>query len=65
MVEWLSSWHAEEKVRGSILDLATCISEIGYLQSPSCDMAEIRFCTTKAMEVFNTTNQKTRQWKIE
>ena len=39
--EWLSSWLAEQEVRGSIPRLATWISEIGYLLLPSRDMAEI------------------------
>ena len=30
MVKWLSSWLAEQEVRGSISELATKISEIGY-----------------------------------
>ena len=41
VAEWLSSWLAEQEVRGSILRLATWISEIGYLLLPSRDMAEI------------------------
>ena len=41
VVEWLSSWLAEQEVRGSIPGLATWISEIGYLLFPSRDMAEI------------------------
>ena len=41
VAEWLSSWLAEQEVRGSILRLATWISEIGYLPLPSRDMAEI------------------------
>ena len=41
MAEWLSSWLAEQEVRGSIPRLATWISEIGYLPLPSRDMAEI------------------------
>ena len=40
MAEWLSSWLAEQEVRGSIPRLATLISEIGYLLLPSRDMAE-------------------------
>ena len=39
--EWLSSWLAEQEVRGSIPSLATWISEIGYLLLPSRRMAEI------------------------
>ena len=35
-----SSWLAEQEVRGSILGLATTISEIGYLLLPSRDMAK-------------------------
>ena len=41
VAEWLSSWLAEQEVGGSILRLATWISEIGYLPFPSRDMAEI------------------------
>ena len=41
VAEWLSSWFAEQEVRGSIPRLATWISEIGYLLLPSRDMAEI------------------------
>ena len=38
---WPSAWLAEQEVRDSIPGLATQISEIGYLQLPSRDMAEI------------------------
>ena len=31
VVRWLSSWLAEQEVRGSISALSTTISEIGYL----------------------------------
>ena len=41
VAEWLSSWLAEQEVRGSIPGLATWISEIGYLLLPSRDMTEI------------------------
>ena len=41
VAEWLSSWLAEQEVRGSIPGLAIRISEIGYLLFPSRDMAEI------------------------
>ena len=41
MVKWLSSWLAEQEVRGSIPGLATWISEIVYLLLRSRDMAEI------------------------
>ena len=37
----LSSWLAEQEVRGSIPRLATWNSEIGYLLLPTGDMAEI------------------------
>ena len=37
----LSSWLAEQEVRGFIPGLANWISEIGYLLLPSPDMAEI------------------------
>ena len=36
----LSSWLAEQEVRGLIPGLAATISEIGYLLLPSRDMAE-------------------------
>ena len=41
VAEWLSSWLAEQEVRGSSPHIATWISEIGYLLLPSRDMAEI------------------------
>ena len=41
VVKWLSSWLAEQEVRGSILGLTTWISEICYLLLPSRYMAEI------------------------
>ena len=41
VADWLSSWLAEQEVRGSIPRLATWISEIGYLPLPSRDMAEM------------------------
>ena len=41
VVEWLSSWLAEQEARGSNPGLATLISEIVYLLHPSRDMAEI------------------------
>ena len=41
VAEWISSWLAEQEVRGSIPRLATWISEIGYLPLQSRDMAEI------------------------
>ena len=41
VAEWLSSWLAEQDVRGSIYRLATWISEIGYLPFPSRDIGEI------------------------
>ena len=40
VVEWLSSWLAEQEVRSSIPVLTTWISKIGYLLLPSRDMAE-------------------------
>ena len=39
VAEWLSSWLAEQEVRGSIPYLANWISEIGYLLLQSRDMA--------------------------
>ena len=36
----VSSWLAEQEVRGSIPGLASTISEIGHLLLPSHDMAE-------------------------
>ena len=41
VVEWVSTWLAEQEIWGSIPGLATWISEIGYLLLPSRDMAEI------------------------
>ena len=41
VAEWLSSWLAEQEVRGSIPGLASWISEIGYLLLQSRDMADI------------------------
>ena len=41
MAEWLSSWLAEQEVRGSIPHLATWISEIDYIPLPSRDMTEL------------------------
>ena len=41
VVKWLSSWLAEQEVRGSILGLAAMISEICYFLLSSRDMAEI------------------------
>ena len=41
VVYWLSSWLAEQEVRGSIPGIAATISENGYLLLPSRDMAEI------------------------
>ena len=38
--QWLSSWLAEQEVRGSFPGLATTISEICYLLLQSHDMAE-------------------------
>ena len=38
--QWLSSWLAEQEVRGSIAGLVATISEIGYLLLPCRDMAE-------------------------
>ena len=42
VAEWLSSWLAEQEVRGSIPCLAIWISEIGYILLQSRDMAEIQ-----------------------
>ena len=41
VAKWLSSWLAEQEVRGSIPGLVATISEIGYLLLPCRDMAEI------------------------
>ena len=41
VAEWLSSWLAEQEIRGSIPHLAPWISEIDYLPLPMRDMAEI------------------------
>ena len=40
VVLWLSSWIAEQEIRGSIPGLVDTISEIGYLLLPRHDMAE-------------------------
>ena len=40
MVLWLSSWLAEQEVKGSIPGLAATISEIGYLLLLCRDTAE-------------------------
>ena len=39
VAEWLSSWLAEQEVRGSIPGLATRITEIGFPLLPRRDMA--------------------------
>ena len=57
VAEWLSSWLAEQGVRGSIPRLATWISEIGYLPLPSRDVAEIPLKRRKSS--IQPTNQKT------
>ena len=57
--QWLSSWLAEQEVRGSIPHLATLISEIGYLRLPSRDMAEIPLKRRKSS--IQRTNQPTNQ----
>ena len=57
MAEWLSSWLAEQEVRGSIPGLATWISEIGYLLLPSRDMAGIPLKRRKSS--IQPTNQPT------
>ena len=57
LAELLSSWLAEQEVRGSIPHLATWISEIGYLPLPSRDMAEIPIKRRKSS--IKPTNQ---QW---
>ena len=57
VVEWLSSWLAEQDVRGSIPRLTTWISEIGYLLLPSRHMAEIPLKRRKSS--IQPTNQPT------
>ena len=57
VAEWLSSWLAEQEVRGSIPRLATWISEIGYLPVLSRDMAEILLKRRKSS--IQSTNQPT------
>ena len=58
MVWWLSSWLAEEEVRGSISGLVAMISETGYLLLPSRDMAEIPLKRRKSsIQQTNQTNQ--------
>ena len=47
---WLSSWIAEQEVRGSIPCLATSSSEIGYLLLPSRDIAEIPLKRRKSLK---------------
>ena len=59
VAEWLSSWLAEQEVRGSIPGLATWISEIGYLLLPSRDMAEIPLKRRKSPIQPTQTNQPT------
>ena len=56
VAEWLSSWLAEQEVRGLILSLATLISEIGYLLLPSRHMAEIPLKRLKSS--IQPTNQR-------
>ena len=51
----LSSWLAEQEVRGSIPSLAATISEIGYLLFPSRDMAVISLKRRKSSK--QPTNQ--------
>ena len=46
MAELLSSWLAEQEVRGSIPGIATRFSDIGCLLLPSHDMAEIQLEAT-------------------
>ena len=41
MVEWLSSWPAEQEVWGLIPGLTATISDIGYLLLPSHDTGDI------------------------
>ena len=41
MAEWFTTWPAEQEVRVSIPGVATCISEIGYLLLPGCNIAEM------------------------
>ena len=58
VAEWLSSWLAEQEVRGSIPRLATWISETGYLLLPSRDMAKIPLKRRKSS--IQPTNHPTR-----
>ena len=58
MVWLLSSWLAEQEVRGSIPGLAATISEIGYLLLPSRDMAERSLKRRKSSK--QLTNQPTK-----
>ena len=57
VVYWLSSWLAEQEVRGSIPGLAATISEIGYLLLPSRDMAERSLKRRKYPQNNQPTNQ--------
>ena len=63
MVEWLSSWLAEQEVRDLIPGLELCISEIGYLLLPSRDMAEILLKRRKPSKQ-PTNQQRSLQTKI-
>ena len=58
MAEWLSSWLAEQEVRGSIPRLVTSPSEIGYRLLPSRDMAEIPLKRRKSSIKPKTKNLK-------
>ena len=59
VAEWLSSWLAEQEVRGSIPRLATWISEIRYLPLPSRDMAE------RSLKRRKSSKQPTNQLAID
>ena len=57
VVLWLSSWIAEQEIRGSIPGLIDTISEIGYLLLPSHDRAERLLKRRKSSK--QPTNDKT------
>ena len=57
VVECLSSWFAEQEVRGPIPGLTNWISEIGYLLHSSRDMAEILLMQRKSSIQPIATNQ--------
>ena len=63
VVQWLSSWLAEQGVWVSNHGVATLISEIGYLLLPSRDMTEILLKGCKTLKTTQL-NQTCEQWKL-